>query len=73
MFVEVNKPGMLKGSNGDVQYLAVVQRFGDTTEASAQLIALVHSGVIARLVDYSDFQLIGQLINSGIIISTEAR
>ena len=42
MLLEAIKPGTLKGANGDDQYLAVVQRFGDTTDAKAQLRALAH-------------------------------
>jgi GH24 family phage-related lysozyme (muramidase) len=66
MLLEAIKPGTLKGANGDDQYLAVVQRFGDTTNASAQLRALAHFGVTARLVQTADFQLLEQQINRGI-------
>jgi GH24 family phage-related lysozyme (muramidase) len=66
MLLEAIKPGTLKGANGDDQYLAVVQRFGDTTDASAQLRALAHFGVTARLVQKADFQLLEQQINRGI-------
>ena len=55
MLLEALKPGTLKGGNGDDQVLAVVQRFGDTTDASAQLRALAHFGVTARLVQNADF------------------
>ncbi|MBU6354130.1 MAG: glycoside hydrolase family protein [Cyanobacteria bacterium REEB498] len=66
MLLEAIKPGTLQGANGDDQYLAVVQRFGDTTDANAQLCALAHYGVSARLVQNADFQLIEQQINRGI-------
>jgi len=66
MLLEAIKPGTLKGSNGDDHYLAVVQRFGDTTDASAQLRALAHFGVTARLMQNADFPLIEQQINRGI-------
>jgi len=66
MLLEAIKPGTLQGANGDDQYLAVVQRFGDTTDANAQLQALAHFGVSARLVQNADFQLIEQQINRGI-------
>ena len=66
MLLEAIKPGTLMGPNGDDQYLAVVQRFGDTTDASAQLRALAHYGVTARLVQNADFQLLEQQINRGI-------
>jgi GH24 family phage-related lysozyme (muramidase) len=65
MLLETIKPGTLQGANGDDQYLAVVQRFGDTTDASAQLRALAHYGVTARLVQNADFQLIEQQIARG--------
>ncbi|MEN9387158.1 MAG: hypothetical protein RLZZ255_134, partial [Cyanobacteriota bacterium] len=68
MLLEALKPGTLKGANGDDQYLAVVQRFGDTTDASAQLRALAHFGVTARLVQNADFTLLEQQINRGIPI-----
>ena len=66
MLLEALKPGTLKGANGDDQYLAVVQRFGDTTDASAQLRALAYFGVTARLVQNADFRLLEQQINRGI-------
>jgi GH24 family phage-related lysozyme (muramidase) len=66
MLLEAFRPGTLQGANGDDQYLAVVQRFGDTTDANAQLRALAHFGVSARLVQNADFQLIEQQINRGI-------
>jgi GH24 family phage-related lysozyme (muramidase) len=66
MLLEALKPGTLKGANGDDQYLAVVQRFGDTTDATAQLQALAYFGVTARLVQTADFQLIEQQIARGI-------
>ena len=66
MLLEAIKPGTLKGPNGDDQYLAVGQRFGDTTDASAQIRALAHYGVTARLVQNADFKLLEQQINRGI-------
>lgn len=66
MLLETVKPGTLKGSNGDDQYLAVVQRFGDTTDANAQLRALAHFGVTARLIKNADFLLLEQQISRGI-------
>ncbi|MFN9069955.1 MAG: glycoside hydrolase family protein [Cyanobacteriota bacterium] len=66
MLLEAIKPGTLQGANGDDQYLAVVQRFGDTTDANAQIQALAHFGVTARLVQNADFQLIEQQINRGV-------
>lgn len=68
MLLEAIKPGTLQGANGDDQYLAVVQRFGDTTDANAQISALAHYCVSARLVQNADFQLIEQQIARGIPI-----
>ncbi|QNI79200.1 hypothetical protein SynRS9909_01212 [Synechococcus sp. RS9909] len=78
MLLEAIKPGTLKGANGDDQYLAVVQHLGvaddeqrtsgDTTDANAQLRALAHFGVTARMVQNADFQLIVQQINRGILV-----
>ena len=43
------KPDCLKGSGQlDDQYLALVQRYGDTTDASAQVAALQNLGIQAR-------------------------
>ncbi|MCS5691751.1 lysozyme [Cyanobium sp. FGCU-6] len=78
MLLEGIKPGTLKGANGDDQVLTVVQHLGvadgeqrtsgDTTDASAQLRALAHFGVRARLVQNADFQLIERQINRGVPI-----
>ena len=66
MLLEALKPGTLPGANGDDHYLAVVQRYGDTTDANAQLQALAHYGVTARLVQTADFELIEEQIARGI-------
>ncbi len=66
MLLEALKPGTLQGASGDDQYLAVVQRYGDTTDAGAQLQALAHYGVSARLVQDADFGLIEEQIARGI-------
>jgi hypothetical protein len=68
MLLEALKPGTLPGANGDDAYLAVVQRYGDTTDANAQLQALAHYGVHAQLVQDADFGLIEQQIDRGIPI-----
>jgi hypothetical protein len=66
MLLEALKPGTLPGANGDYQYLAVVQRYGDTTDANAQLQALAHYGDTARLVQTADFELIEEQIARGL-------
>ena len=37
MLVQFAKPGLLKGANGDDQYLANVLKYGDTTNSAAQV------------------------------------
>jgi len=61
------KPGCLKGSGQlDDQFLALVQRYGDTTDASAQVAALESLGIHARFrTDGRVEQLVEQL-NRGI-------
>ena len=66
MLLEALKPGTLPGANGDDQYLAVVQRYGEGTDANNQLQALAHCGVTARLVQTVDFELIEEQIARGI-------
>jgi hypothetical protein len=48
------KPDTLQDANGDDQYLAAVQAFGDTTDANTQLRALAHNSVTARQVQDAD-------------------
>lgn len=66
MLLEFLRPGTLKGPNGDDQYLRVVQRFGDTTDAGAQVQALQHFGVKARMVFNADFELVCRQLERGI-------
>ena len=66
MLLEALKPGTLHGPNGDDQYLATVQRFGDTTQAAAQIQALAHYGITARFEQSADFLTIEQQIARGI-------
>jgi GH24 family phage-related lysozyme (muramidase) len=66
MLLEYLKPGTLKGVNGDDQYLRTVQRFGDTTDAAAQVRALQSYGIKARFVQNADFKLIEAQIKAGI-------
>jgi hypothetical protein len=66
MLLEALKPGTLPGANGDDQYLAVVQRYGDTTDANTKLQALAHNDVTAQLVQTADFELNEEQIARGI-------
>lgn len=50
MLAKIVKPSCLMGSNADLDFLAIVNRYGDTTQSGAQLKALAHFGIRARLV-----------------------
>jgi hypothetical protein len=65
MLLEAIKPGTLKGANGDDAYLAVVQRYGDTTEVNAQLQALASFGLRAQFTQRADFATIERSISKG--------
>lgn len=47
MLVEALRPGLLRGTQEDDVFLQVVERFGDTTSAEAQVAALKWCGVAA--------------------------
>lgn len=66
MLVEKLRPGSLKGVNGDDQFLRTVRRFGDTTDAQAQLRALKEYGIDARFVQNANFSTIEGQIRRGI-------
>lgn len=64
MLLETIRPGTLQGPNADDRYLGRVLRYGDTTDATAQLKALQSFGVTARLVKNTDWATIeGQIAN----------
>lgn len=66
MLLEYLKPGTLKGRNGDDQYLKAVQKFGDTTDPTAQIKALESYGITASFSKKADFVLIENQIKAGI-------
>lgn len=66
MLVAHLRPGKLSGPNGDDQYLAVVNKYGDTTDPGAQIKALSSYGIKARFVKNADFAIIESQIKSGI-------
>ena len=66
MLLEALKPGTLKGPNGDDLYLGRVLRYGDTTEAPAQIKALQSFGVQARFVQNANWRTIEEQIDKGI-------
>lgn len=66
MLLETLRPGTLQGPNGDDRYLGRVLRYGDTTDAGAQLKALLSFGVSARLVKQGDWSTIEGQVDAGI-------
>ena len=65
MLLAFLRPGILKGPNGDDQYLARVRTFGDTTSAIAQVQALNSYEVRADFTKAADFALIERQIDAG--------
>jgi hypothetical protein len=68
MLVAFLRPGVLSGANGDDQYLQRVLRYGDTTDAAAQLQALASYGIEAEFTQKASFQTIEAQIAAGIPI-----
>lgn len=66
MLLQYLKPGTLSGGNGDDQYLARVQRYGDTTNPQAQIRALSSYGINARFVQSAGWADIERQIATGI-------
>ena len=66
MLLQYLKPGTLSGGNGDDQYLARVQTYGDTTDATAQVRALSSYGIKARFVQSAGWADIERQIATGI-------
>ncbi|MEO1003570.1 MAG: hypothetical protein AAFX65_10730 [Cyanobacteria bacterium J06638_7] len=62
MILKHCKPSALSGSNADLDYMKVLSRFGDTTDRAAQIKALRHYGVVARVVENGTLELIEQQI-----------
>jgi putative chitinase len=61
MLVSALKPGALPG--GDDEYLGIVNLFGDTTDAGAQIQALEKLGIVARFNQNAGFETIEEQIN----------
>ena len=66
MLLAFLKPGVLSGLNGDDQYLARVQQFGDTTDPAAQIQALASYGITARFSNQASFSTLEEQIATGI-------
>jgi hypothetical protein len=68
MLLAFLKPGVLSGANGDDQYLQRVHRYGDTTDAAAQLKALASYGIEAEFTQKASFRTLEAQIAAGIPI-----
>lgn len=66
MLLETLRPGTLQGPNGDDTYLGRVLRYGDTTDAAAQIKALASYGIKATLVKNASWDTITRQIDRGI-------
>ena len=66
MLLAFLRPGVLSGANGDDQYLQRVRRYGDTTDAAAQLQALASYGIEAEFTQKASFRTIEAQIAAGI-------
>jgi hypothetical protein len=66
MLLAFLRPGALSGANGDDQYLQRVRRYGDTTDAAAQLQALASYGIEAEFTQKASFRTIEAQIAAGI-------
>jgi len=66
MLLAFLRPGVLSGANGDDQYLQRVRRYGDTTDAAAQLQALASYGIDAEFTQKASFRTIEAQIAAGI-------
>lgn len=60
------RPNELRGVNADDFYLSKVFQFGDTTDANAQIKALMFYGIKAKFVQNADFATIQKQIDRGI-------
>jgi lysozyme family protein len=63
------KPGSISGANADDTYLGTVLRYGDTTEASAQIKALKNYGVNARFIQSLSFKDLDEQLSRGMPVA----
>ena len=66
MLLDFLQPGLLSDVNGDLDYLLVVERFGDTTDPFAHVQALRSFGVNCEFLTTGTFALIEQQIAEGV-------
>ena len=65
MAVKFLKPGALKGSNADDDYLRTVFKYGDTTNSQAQVRALRDYGIVGNFILDGNRRFIESEINAG--------
>ena len=70
MLLETLRPGTLSGKNGDVEYLSVLSKYGDTTDAAAQIATLREFGVEAEFVMNASFATLEEQLRKGIPVPT---
>ena len=66
MLLDFLQPGVLSETNGDLDYLAVLEQFGDTTDPFAHVEALRSFGVQCDFITNGSFALVEQQIEKGI-------
>ena len=66
MLLDFLQPGVLSETNGDLDYLAVLEQFGDTTDPFAHVEALRSFGVQCDFITNGSFALLEQQIDKGI-------
>lgn len=66
MLVEYLQPGLLRGEQADDAYLDIVQRYGDTTSAEAQVAALLACGIHGSFRTDGTQERVLQLLGLGI-------
>ena len=66
MLLDFLQPGVLSETNGDLDYLAVLEQFGDTTDPFAHVEALRSFGVQCDFITNGSFELMEQQITKRI-------
>ena len=66
MLLDFLRPGVLSATNGDLDYLTVVELFGDTTDPYAHVEALGYFGIRCEFITTGDLNLVEQQIAKGI-------
>jgi len=63
MLAQTEKPGCIKG---DDDYITKRRKFGDSTDANAQVMCLQSLGINARFITSGDLSLVKKLLDRGI-------